>query len=352
MVRSGFPLLIVPFVALGLPLALIRLLGPVLVFLATLLFFRLLRLYVSPRQAVVGAAMFGLYLPFYSALEHLHSETLAVFLVVAMLYGTQRYLHEGRRRYLLAAGAALGWLALTRVAFGWVTTALLCLAVIWWALGRTQAARRFAAVCCVALAVCVPWLAYTSSVTHRPLYWGSSGALSLYWMSSPSPGERGDWQQARAVFADERLAPHRPFFRSLVGHPLVEQNDSLVDAAVANIRTHPTRYAENVVANLSRMWFNFPYSFRQQSVTDLFFVLPNAIVLVALLASLGLVAARRVVLPVETIPFALFALTTFVLHALLAAYPRMLFPVVPVIFWFIVVVLCRSIRVVPTARGS
>jgi hypothetical protein len=45
----GFPL---PFVALHLPLSVIRLLGPVLVFLATLLLFRLLRVYVSPRQAV------------------------------------------------------------------------------------------------------------------------------------------------------------------------------------------------------------------------------------------------------------------------------------------------------------
>jgi hypothetical protein len=48
----GFPLRLVPFVALHLPLSVIRLLGPVLFFLATLLLLRLLRVYFSPRQAV------------------------------------------------------------------------------------------------------------------------------------------------------------------------------------------------------------------------------------------------------------------------------------------------------------
>ena len=151
---------------------------------------------------------------------------------------------------------------------------------------------------------------------------------------------------------DDRLAPHRPFFRSLIGQPLVQQNDSLVHAALENIRVHPARYGENVLANLSRMWFNFPYSWRQQGLTDLVFVLPNAIVLTALLAPLGLLATRRVVLPVEAFPFAMFALAGFLLHALLAAYPRMLFPLVPVIFWFIVIVLSSCVRIVPRARGS
>jgi 4-amino-4-deoxy-L-arabinose transferase-like glycosyltransferase len=343
----GLPLVMVPFVAVHLPLSVIRLLGPVFLFLAAVLFFRLLRLYVSTRAAALGAAALALYVPFYTALEHLHSETLSVLLIVATMYGTQRYLHEGRLRHLVLAGAALGWLALTRVAFGWIVTALLVLAAVWWAARRGTAPRRFTTVCCLALIVCVPWLAYTYSVTKQPLYWGSSGALSLYWMTSPYPAERGDWQQARAVFTDARLAPHRPFFRSLIGRPLVDQNDTLLHAAFANIRHRPARYARNVLANISRMWFDFPYSFRQERMAPLLFVIPNAVVLTALLASVALLVRRPGLLPVEAIPFGLFALTTFALHALLAAYPRMLFPIIPVIIWFVVLVMTRCIRVVP-----
>jgi hypothetical protein len=167
-------------------------------------------------------------------------------------------------------------------------------------------------------------------------------------MSVPYPGERGDWQQARIVFTDARFAPNRPLFRSLIGRPLVEQSDSLLHAAFTNIRARPGRYAKNVLANLARMWFDFPYSFRSERVAPLLFVLPNALVLTSLLASLGLLARRaRRLLPVEAIPFALFALSAFTLHALLAAYPRMLFPVIPVIVWLVVLVLSRSVRVVP-----
>jgi hypothetical protein len=319
---------------------------------AAVLFFRLLRLYVSTRGATLGAAALALYVPFYTVLEHLHSEALSVLLIVAMMYGTQRYLHEGRLRHLVLAGSALGWLALTRVAFGWVVTALLLLALIWWAVRPGEAPRRFTAVCCLAFVACVPWLTYTYSVTREPLYWGSSGALSLYWMSSPYSGERGDWQQARAVFIDKRLAPHRQFFRSLIGRPLVDQNDALLHAAFANIRARPARYAENLLSNVSRMWFDFPYSFREQRVAALLFVVPNAVVLTALLASLGLLFGRPGLLPVEAIPFGLFALTAFALHATLAAYPRMLFPIIPVIIWFVVVVISRCVRIVPRQSSA
>jgi 4-amino-4-deoxy-L-arabinose transferase-like glycosyltransferase len=348
----GMPLVLTPFVALHVPVSLIRLLGPLFVFLAVIVLFRFLRLYVSPRASLIGALAFGLYVPFYTALEHLHSETLALLLIVTMMYGTQRYLHEGGLRHLVLAGAALGWLALTRVAFGWVVTALLLLSLLWWAVRRGEAPRRFTAVCCVAFVVCVPWLGYTYSVTKQPLYWGSSGALSFYWMSSPYPGERGDWQQARAVFIDKRLAPHRPFFRSLIGRPLVDQNDLLLHAAFANIRARPARYAGNVLANVSRMWFDFPYSFREQRVAALLFVVPNAFALTSLLLSLGLLFGRWRLLPVEAIPFGLFALTAFTLHALLAAYPRMLFPVIPVIIWLVVVVVSRWVRVVPRPSSA
>lgn len=346
----GFPIVLAPLVALGLPVSLIRLLGPVLLFVAVIVFFAFMRLYVGPRAAIAAAAAFGLYLPFYTVLEHLHSETLALLLVVIMLYGTRRYLHEGGFQHLVVAGSSLGGLALTRVAFGWIVTALLAVALLWWVLRRGVAPRRFAGVCCVALAVCVPWLVYTYSVTDRPLYWGSSGGLSLYWISSPFPGEHGDWQQARDVFTDPALAPHREFFRSLIGRPLVEQDESLVRAGLENIGTQPEEYAENVMANISRMWFDFPYSFRNERIAPLLFVVPNAVVLTALLVSLGLLFGRWQLLPVEAIPFGLFALLTFTLHALLAAYPRMLFPIIPVLIWLVALTLSRCVRIADDAR--
>lgn len=347
----GLPIALTPLAAIDAPVEVIRLTGPLFVFAAALLLYGLLRQYVSARGALAGSLAFGLYPPFYTALVHLHSETFALLLIVAMMYGTSRYLHGGQLRHLAVAGVALGWLALTRIAFGWVVTGLLVLSLIWWVLRRGRAPRRFAAVCSVALALCVPWLAYTYSVTDRAFYWGSSGGLSLYWMSSPYPADRGDWQLPSDVFVDSRLAPHRGLFTSLSGRPIPEQNDRLIDAALTNIREHPSKYGENVLANVSRMWFHSPYSFRLERLKPLLFVIPNALVLSALLVSLGLLVGRRRLLPVEAIPFGMFAVVAFGLHALLAAYPRMLFPVIPVIIWFVVVVVSRSLRLVPTSTA-
>ena len=340
----GLPVVLAPLVALDVPLTAIRLLGPLLLLAAAALLFGLLRLYVSEGVALAAAVAFALYVPFYTALVHLHSELLALPLVVAMMLGTSLYLRSGRPVHLAVAGVALGWLALTRVAYGWVVVVLLLAALVWWAASRAPAARRFAAVCGVALAVTIPWLAYTYSVTERPFYWGASGGLSLYWASSPYDGELGDWHQAREVFADPRLARHRPFFESLAGRPLVEQDDALLREGLQNVRDRPAKYAENVLANVSRMWFHFPYSFRAERLQPLLFVVPNAIMLSLLLASLALVATRRARLPVEAVPFGLFAVAGFGLHALLAAYPRMLFPLVPVFVWLIAVVLGRTVR--------
>lgn len=343
----GLPIVLVPFVAVDLPVSLTRMVGPLCLFLATLAFYALLRLYVTPRVALVGAAAFGLYLPFYTTLEYLHSEPLAILLVVVAMYATSRYLREGALRFLIAGGAALGSLALTRVAFGVVLSALLVLALFWCAVRRSSSAIRCFGLCCIALAICVPWLAYTYSVTERPLYWGSSGGLSFYWMTSPYPGEYGDWHQAREVFADPRLSRHRPFFESLVGLPLVEQNDEFIRQGLENVRHNPDAYAKNVVANVSRMLFDFPQSFREDRLTPLFYALVNGAALGALVLTVVLMFNRWRALPVEALAFGAFGVVTIGLHVLLAAFPRMLFPAIPVIAWFCVVVLSGWIRILP-----
>src|SRR5260221_4436085 len=51
----GLPLVLAPLVAVDAPLQVLRLVGPFVLFGALLMFFRLLRLYVSERPALLGA---------------------------------------------------------------------------------------------------------------------------------------------------------------------------------------------------------------------------------------------------------------------------------------------------------
>jgi hypothetical protein len=122
--------------------------------------------------------------------------------------------------------------------------------------------------------------------------------------------------------------------------------------ALENIRDHPLKYGENVAANVSRMLFDAPYSYSRQRLSALYFALPNALLLAAALLSAFLALRMRHALPAAAVPFALFAGTAFGLHALVAAYPRMLLPVVPVIVWFAAVTIANQVRLVSTTALS
>src|SRR5439155_9623879 len=145
--------------------------------------------------------------------------------------------------------------------------------------------------------LCVPWLAYTQAKTHRFFVWGNSGSLSLYWMSSPYPGDLGDWHPASEAFSDPRLRPHRQFFQSLEGLTLAQQNAKIEHQALRNIAHHPGRYAKNVAANVSRMLFHTPYSFTRETAKTLVYAIPNSLVLGSIVLSFAVFIRRRPSLP-------------------------------------------------------
>jgi hypothetical protein len=161
-------------------------------------------------------------------------------------------------------------------------------------------------------------------------------------MASPYEGDRGDWHQAHLVFSDAALEPHRAFFASLRGRSLAEQNAEIEREAFRNIRDHPWRYTENVVVNVSRMLVNAPYSRTAWKANDLFYAVPNLLLLAAAVLAAVILVPRRRELPPETAPFAVLAAVAFGLHALVAAYPRMLAPIVPLIVWLAVLALVES----------
>jgi 4-amino-4-deoxy-L-arabinose transferase-like glycosyltransferase len=329
----GLPAVLAPLVALDAPTSVLRSTGALFLFGAVLLLYVLARDRWGARVALVSAYGVGLYLPFLTLLPNLHSEAPAIFFTAAAMLAVSRHLNRGSRLSFAAAAAALAALALTRVAYGWVLTAMLLALAVWWLFGRSKVAARSTLIVAAALVLCVPWLAYTHEKTGRLFVWGNSGALSFYWMTSPYAGDLGDWQKGDEVFTNPALALHRPFFESLRGLTLADQNARIEHQALHNVAHHPGKYVENVAANVSRMLFNSPYSRTQEQTNDLYYALPDALVVGAVVLCLLVLIPRRRRLPPETGPFVVLAGTAFTLHALLAAYPRMLMPIVPVIAW-------------------
>ncbi|HEX5191642.1 MAG TPA: hypothetical protein VFW09_02485 [Solirubrobacteraceae bacterium] len=333
----ALPLMLAPMVWLGLPLWAMRLLtGPLLLFVAVVLFERLLALRLGRRRALIGAYGLGLFVPFAYLLRSVAKEELALVLLIAAMYGITRALQGGPRRYVLLAGLALAALVYDRVEYGWIAIAMLAVALVWTLRRRGRGApRRFLAICAVAVAGCIPWLAYTYSITGRILYWGNSGGLSLWWTSAGRPDQHGAWHAVHTVFRDAYLAPFRPFFRHVDRLAPLSRDLAFQSAAVHNALAHPVRYAVNVGANATRMLFAFPLGVHLSPLL----VVGYSICMVALLALAARGAVRlrvsRHMLPRrwEVLPFTLLLGLGFVVHLLPTANPRMLMPVIPVLVW-------------------
>jgi hypothetical protein len=334
----GLPTLLAPLVAAGAPLWAMRLLvGPVLLYAAVVAFARVVRVGLPGRPARAYAVALGLYAPVYSVVGTMHKEPLALLLVTVAMGAATVAVRRGSAWACVAAGAALAGLAMTRLEYGWVLFAA-CAAAVPLALLRrraTSGARRAVALLGVACVLCAPWLGYTHHVTDRPFYWGNSGGLSLYWMSSPAPGQLGEWHAVHTVFRDARLVPYRPLFHRLQRLPPLRRDQALRTLAARQARTHPGKYLENLAANVDRALFAAPFSVPVPPLAQALVVLCN----VVLLAMLALAARRawrqRGRLPPEAPLFAGLAGLGFAIHMLPSSEPRMVIPLVPLVLWCI-----------------
>jgi hypothetical protein len=331
----GLVAVLAPLVALDLPLYAIRFVEPVVLGAAVLLFHRLLRLRLGPRAALLWTYAFGLYVPFYAVLPEVHKEPLSALLVIVAMLATTRALAAGAAA-VIAAGLSLTALTMVRMEYGWVTIGLLVVALAAWALRRhSDRARRAAAIAAIGVAGCLPWLAYTQHLTGKPLYWGSSSGLSLFWMSPTGHGETGSWHEPSSVFTDPELARFRPLFAHLRRLDPVASDDELRERAVANIRAHPAAYARNLAANTSRLFFAAPMRPALSASRVGIDLLFNGALLAGLAWALAVARRRRLELPAETLPIAAFAVLAIAIHLPPSASPRMLLPVVPALLWLV-----------------
>jgi hypothetical protein len=321
----------------------LRFTSPLLMFAAVLLFYRFLSLRLTRRGALIGAYVLGLYAPAVYVLGTVAKEPLALLLAISALDATARYLSYGHRRHAVLAGLSLGALAMTRLEYGWVISACFAAGIAWWLVAglrhgptdRTQAARRWTAICALGLLACTPWLAYTYALTGHLLYWGNSGGISLYWMSSPNPNQFGQWHASHTVYADPALAAYRPFFHYLATLGPVQRDLELQHMALVQAVGHPAKYALNLLANVGRLFGGFPFSFTLPAAVIAGLIAFNGALLAGVLAATRSLFRARSSMPPETVPFLLFAGLGLLVHLLPTAEPRMVVPLVPVAVWLV-----------------
>ena len=198
----------------------------------------------------------------------------------------------------------------------------------------------------IAFAVTLPYLAYTYHITGKIFYWGNSGGMSLYWMSTPYENEYGDWKLPeltnnqyptlfKSVEAVNLLKKnHAKEIQFILKHNEIEQDALFKKIAINNIKRSPLKFARNYFYNFSRMLFNFPYSYSYQDAAIVGNIITGSIILWASLTGIVLTALnwRTIISPVK---FVLLITSVYLmLSGALSSYPRQLDVILPVLlFW-------------------
>lgn len=342
----GYPLMLLPFIALKVPVIYITLLNALYQYTAIVFLYKALKLISNNRIALIFSLLLGIYPNALAILPILYTEAFTSFLVSSFVYTVTLFHVKGKRRYGVLAGVILGFLTLTKIIFGYVLLISLavCMVVLLFKKSRSYYLKS-AVILLIAFGVTVPYLFYTYQLTHKVFYWGDSGGMSLYWMSTPYNDEYGDWKlpdlsnrQYPTLFKSAEVVTllkknHSKELKFILKHNEVEQDELFKKIAISNIKANPVKFIRNYYYNCSRMLFNFPYSYAYQDAAIVRNIITGSIILWGTVLGIVLTSLnwRRIVSPVKLV--LLVTGVYLVLSAALSSYPRQLDVVVPVLLF-------------------
>lgn len=344
----GYPVFILPFVALGLPVIFIKLLNAFLLYFSLLLVYNTLKKYIPENKAWFTVIILGCYFPFYPYLTNILTECLSWFLIALVVYNTSAYFRSQQlfNKKLAFAVLALFLLCMTKILFGYVLTVSLLLAlVIKIARNSSIVVNQSILVSTGALVVCIPWLIYTYSLTGNMFYWSSAGGKSLYAMSSPYEEDLGDWRSTTELKNDPN---HKKFIAEIWTLSQVQRDSAYMQKGLENLKNHPYKYFQNWTANVGRLFFSYPFSKSKQSVKTYFRLLPNVIVVSLILLSITFLLFKRSVireLPSFLVPLLIFFCIYLLLSTLLSAYNRFFMITMPYWIIFLSIIFSNSLTI-------
>jgi len=344
----GYPVVLTPFVFFGIPLLAAKLLNAFFLFASIIYLYKTAGFYVEDRYATIFATVLGLYPPFIMQVHLLLTESFVFFLVCGFMFNFCKLLRTPEIAWhrILKTSVILGYLALTKVIFGYVIlVGLLSFLVLFiWRPGL--ASRKTLLVYLFALMFCVPYLLYTYSRASKIFYWGTSGGMNLYWMSaSYSTDELGSWFSPQSVEERPELAPHREFFNSLPDLSEVQLDEAYKKQAIQNITRNPGTYLMNWVANVGRMLFFYPFSYKSQRLVTFIVMLPNMFIVIPFVLSIFPAILRRRLVPYEMYALIYFAAVSFFGNSLLSAYDRQFRPLIPILLLWLSYVYFRILKI-------
>jgi hypothetical protein len=357
----GYPLFLYPFMLINIPINYIRVTNGLLLFLSVFFICKSLLLFVDYKKAIIASVIYGLYFPFYTVLALSITEIFSVFLISVFQYLTIKYYRSDKlkTRYLLGAAAFLAWLALTKIIYGYVILASLLAMIALVLVHRKQKKiyLSFVKIFTLALLFCTPYLFYTYTLTGEVFYWGNPGNDAFYWMTSTDKEESGDWfsidnvdkkvwnTDRDSVFHEQFLQNHAKVIEKVLAVPTYKQDSVFYSEAVKNFKSSPKKYFTNVIANMGRLFFNYPKTYRKMKLSTYAYLIPNMFIFFIFILLIYPLIKFYKTIPFEIKIFLLLTLIYIGGSSLVSAEFRFILPILPALTIFIAYMLSKMVKI-------
>ena len=348
----GWPIILMPFIALGLPLITITIANAFFYYLSIIFLYKALKETVSYQLTLLFSMLWACYYVAFQNMPFTHTETITYLLVSVLVFSMVKAFKPGAgkesNKYILLAGFMIGYIVLTKVAFGFVLIFMLAGTLILWLTNRRSVNyKKGLFIMLIGLATVSPYMIYIYQLTGRVLYWSTTAGSTLYWSSTPYKEEYGDWKlelkQGPVEMGnynipgsgDTLVAHHQEDYNEIYKYKGVEQDDVWKRKAIENIKKHPGKYLQNCLYNIGRLVFHYPFSQAVQRPKVLLVFPANGIILTMMLFCLipTFKNWRKVSYPLRFMLF--FTILYLGASTLVTAYVRMFTIIVPILlFWF------------------
>ena len=358
----GWPLMIAPFLALGLPLISITIFNAFCYYVSTVFLYKALKETVSFNLTLIFSFAWACYYVAFQNMPFTHTETFTYLLISVFVYAMARIFkpgsQEGIGKYIFLAGFMMGFVVLTKVAFGFVLIFTLVGSALLWLFNRKAVNyKKGLFVSLIAFATVFPYMVYIYNLTGRILYWSTTAGSTLYWASSPYKEEYGDWKLELKQgpvemgnynipgVTDSLVAHHQADYDAIYKYSGVEQDDMWKKKAMENIKKHPMKYLQNCFYNVGRLVFHYPFSQAVQRPKVLLVFPANGIILTLMLFCLipTFINWRKLNYGVRYM--LLFTFLYLGASTMVTAYVRMFTVIVPILFFWFAMIFDKTVKI-------
>jgi hypothetical protein len=322
-----------------------------------------IELKISEKRALVFSYFLGLGFPHILLyVQRVLTEIFGIFLISVFIYLCIRELNNEtiRIKNLLLPAFILAYLVLTKIIFAYIVPIyfIILLLIKFFTTSARREVNKNLLMIFISFLVVLPYPIYTYSLTGKIYYWGTGGGAQLYWMTSPHQHEYGDWYSSNLI-----LSNHEDYYLMLddddfYGYDMLRAKDSALNRnhsslmneirnlskferddvfrrrAFENLKNYPIKYVKNWLANIGRILFHYPLSYKNQNIETFIIMIPAGFILFLFLLTIypALINFRRI--PYVLKFLMLFMSIYFSLSSGVGAVGRMFFLIIPfLIIW-------------------